>query len=49
MQGVGVSTFEPEQKMYPIVNGADAARNSASKDNARHYSIFGSSSIPNEN
>lgn len=35
MQGVGISTFNPKQKQYPLVNGMDAARNSASKENAR--------------
>ncbi|KAJ1413705.1 Peptidase S8/S53 domain [Sesbania bispinosa] len=35
ISGVGVSTFNPKQKQYPLINGIDAARNSASKENAK--------------
>ncbi|RDY04372.1 Subtilisin-like protease SBT4.14, partial [Mucuna pruriens] len=35
VSGGGVSTFNPKQKQYPLVNGIDAARNSASKENAK--------------
>ncbi|KAJ9188404.1 hypothetical protein P3X46_003763 [Hevea brasiliensis] len=33
--GIGVNAFEPKQKPYPIVSGADVAKNSESKDSAR--------------
>ncbi|KOM57404.1 hypothetical protein LR48_Vigan11g043700, partial [Vigna angularis] len=33
--GGGLTTFNPKQKQYPLVNGTDAARNSGSKENAR--------------
>ncbi|XVE73960.1 hypothetical protein DITRI_Ditri11bG0160300 [Diplodiscus trichospermus] len=33
--GIGINTFEPKEKNYPIVNGADVAMNSGSKENAR--------------
>ncbi|KAK3194927.1 hypothetical protein Dsin_026237 [Dipteronia sinensis] len=33
--GTGVSLFDPKQKLYPLVSGADVAKNSASKENAR--------------
>jgi len=36
MQGGGLTTFNPKQKQYPLVNGTDAARNSGSKENARY-------------
>ncbi|XP_002511771.2 subtilisin-like protease SBT4.14 [Ricinus communis] len=35
ISGVGVNAFEPNQKLYPLVSGADAATNSASKSRAR--------------
>ncbi|CAM8901299.1 unnamed protein product [Rhodiola kirilowii] len=35
VEGVGITGFEPQKKMYPLIHGADAARNSASKDSAR--------------
>ncbi|KAB1200889.1 Xylem serine proteinase 1 [Morella rubra] len=35
ISGIGVSAFNPKQELYPLVNGADAARNSESKDFAR--------------
>lgn len=35
ISGVGVSTFNPEQKLYPLVSGVDAARNSSSTEEAR--------------
>ncbi|CAJ1949938.1 unnamed protein product [Sphenostylis stenocarpa] len=34
-KGGGLSTFNPKQKQYPLVNGTDAARNTGSKENAR--------------
>ncbi|KAK4802627.1 hypothetical protein SAY86_000830 [Trapa natans] len=33
--GVGINAFEPNQKLYPLMSGADAARNS-STSNARY-------------
>ncbi|XVF73322.1 hypothetical protein PTKIN_Ptkin12aG0192400 [Pterospermum kingtungense] len=33
--GIGINTFEPKEKNYPIVSGADVAMNSESKENAR--------------
>ncbi|KAK2650467.1 hypothetical protein Ddye_017956 [Dipteronia dyeriana] len=33
--GTGVSLFDPKQKLYPLVSGADVAKNSESKENAR--------------
>ncbi|WVZ16554.1 hypothetical protein V8G54_009536 [Vigna mungo] len=33
--GGGLTTFNPKQKQYPLVNGTDAARNSGSKESAR--------------
>jgi len=36
MQGGGVTTFNPKQKQYPLVNGTDAATNSGSKEDARY-------------
>ncbi|KAK7390061.1 hypothetical protein VNO78_25359 [Psophocarpus tetragonolobus] len=33
--GVGLSTFNPKQKQYPLVDGIDAARSSGSKENAK--------------
>ncbi|KAF5466901.1 hypothetical protein F2P56_016783 [Juglans regia] len=33
--GLGVSTFNPKQELYPLISGADAARDSASKEDAR--------------
>ncbi|KAI9180420.1 hypothetical protein LWI28_004639 [Acer negundo] len=33
--GTGVSLFDPKQKLYPLVSGADVAKNSASKEGAR--------------
>ncbi|KDP28708.1 hypothetical protein JCGZ_14479 [Jatropha curcas] len=35
VSGVGVNSFESKQQLYPLVSGADVARNSANKDNAR--------------
>ncbi|KAK9273795.1 hypothetical protein L1049_018605 [Liquidambar formosana] len=35
VSGVGVNTFEPKQKLYPLVSGADVARSAATKGNAR--------------
>ena len=35
MQGVGVSTFNPNEELYPLVSGAEVALNSASKDDAK--------------
>ncbi|XP_065864208.1 subtilisin-like protease SBT4.14 [Euphorbia lathyris] len=35
ISGVGVNTFEPKQKLYPLISGADAAKNSESKIDAR--------------
>lgn len=35
MQGLGISTFSPKQKQYPLVNGVDAARDASSKENAK--------------
>ncbi|XP_059651491.1 subtilisin-like protease SBT4.14 [Cornus florida] len=34
--GVGVNTFNPKQKSYPLVNGADAAKTSSSKESASY-------------
>lgn len=34
MQGIGINTFNPRQKMYPLVDGADAARSIDSRDSA---------------
>jgi ABC-type sulfate transport system substrate-binding protein len=36
MQGIGVSTFNPKQELYPLVSGEDVARSPAEKDNARY-------------
>ncbi|KAK1560894.1 hypothetical protein Q3G72_031993 [Acer saccharum] len=33
--GTGVSLFDPKQKLYPLVSGADVAKSSASKETAR--------------
>ncbi|XVF33429.1 hypothetical protein REPUB_Repub17cG0168200 [Reevesia pubescens] len=33
--GIGINTFEPKEKFYPIVSGADVAMNSESKEGAR--------------
>ncbi|KAL5796301.1 hypothetical protein ACOSQ2_001121 [Xanthoceras sorbifolium] len=33
--GTGVNLFDPKEKLYPLVSGADVAKNSASKENAR--------------
>ncbi|XWS32264.1 hypothetical protein CRYUN_Cryun23aG0145200 [Craigia yunnanensis] len=33
--GIGINTFKPKEKIYPIVRGADVALNSESKENAR--------------
>ncbi|KAJ4831291.1 hypothetical protein Tsubulata_020391 [Turnera subulata] len=41
VSGVGVNTFEPKEKLYPLVSGADAAKNSGTKENAR-YCLDGS-------
>ncbi|KAF3442255.1 hypothetical protein FNV43_RR16171 [Rhamnella rubrinervis] len=35
VSGVGVSTFNPEKPLYPLVSGADIAMNARSKENAR--------------
>lgn len=34
--GVGVSTFNPNKELYPLVSGAEVALNSASKDDAKY-------------
>lgn len=34
-----MSAFNPKQELYPLVNGADAARNSESKDFARYFTF----------
>lgn len=36
MQGVGVSTFNPKKKLYPLVSGVDVAQSSETKENARY-------------
>ncbi|MED6132932.1 hypothetical protein PIB30_023479 [Stylosanthes scabra] len=46
MQGIGVDCFNPEQKQYPLINGADAARNSEAKEYARY--CFEDSLDPNK-
>ncbi|XWS77132.1 hypothetical protein CRYUN_Cryun01aG0235800 [Craigia yunnanensis] len=33
--GIGINTFDPKEKIYPLVSGADVAMNSESKENAR--------------
>ncbi|XP_022759531.1 subtilisin-like protease SBT4.14 [Durio zibethinus] len=33
--GIGINTFEPKEKLYPIVSGGDVAKNSESKEFAR--------------
>ncbi|WCJ23122.1 Subtilisin-like protease SBT4.14 [Euphorbia peplus] len=35
ISGVGVNTFEPKQKSYPLITGTDAAKNSETKIDAR--------------
>ncbi|KAJ7962276.1 Subtilisin-like protease SBT4.14 [Quillaja saponaria] len=35
VSGVGVSAFNPKKRLYPLVSGVDAARNSASKEDAK--------------
>ncbi|XP_004510915.2 subtilisin-like protease SBT4.14 isoform X2 [Cicer arietinum] len=35
VSGLGISTFSPKQKQYPLVNGVDAARDASSKENAK--------------
>ncbi|XP_022150039.1 subtilisin-like protease SBT4.14 [Momordica charantia] len=34
ISGIGINTFNPGQKLYPLVDGRDVARNSDSKDRA---------------
>ncbi|XP_022859412.1 subtilisin-like protease SBT4.14 [Olea europaea var. sylvestris] len=34
--GVGINTFEPKQKSYPLVSGVDVAKNADSKDESRY-------------
>ncbi|KAH6812129.1 xylem serine peptidase 1 [Perilla frutescens var. frutescens] len=34
--GVGISAFEPEQKLYPLASGIDAAKSSDTKDESRY-------------
>lgn len=49
LQGLGVSAFDPKWKLYPLVSGADAARDSASKETARYFPFVqasGGSSAP---
>ena len=40
MQGVGINTFNPNQKQYPLVSGTDIAQNSASKDQAMYVATL---------
>ncbi|XP_044503882.1 subtilisin-like protease SBT4.14 [Mangifera indica] len=35
ISGIGLNSFEPKQKLYPLVNGADVARNDDQKESAR--------------
>ncbi|XP_059458023.1 subtilisin-like protease SBT4.14 [Corylus avellana] len=35
ISGVGVSTFNPKQALYPLVSGEDVARNPSTKEDAR--------------
>ncbi|GAY42057.1 hypothetical protein CUMW_063980 [Citrus unshiu] len=44
VSGVGVNTFDPKEKFYPLVSGADVAKNSESRDSARF--CFGDSLDP---
>lgn len=39
LQGVGVSTFDPKQNLYPLVNGVDIALNAESRENARYTHV----------
>ncbi|KAI3449154.1 hypothetical protein Pfo_005819 [Paulownia fortunei] len=36
VSGIGVSTFEPKQKLYPLASGIDVAKNSDTKDASRY-------------
>ncbi|KAL8541271.1 hypothetical protein ACS0TY_002493 [Phlomoides rotata] len=36
LPGVGISTFEPKQKWYPLASGVDAAKSSDKKDDSIH-------------
>ncbi|XP_047954503.1 subtilisin-like protease SBT4.14 [Salvia hispanica] len=36
LSGVGISTFEPRQKLYPLASGMDAAKNSDTKEESRY-------------
>ncbi|KAK6142863.1 hypothetical protein DH2020_023211 [Rehmannia glutinosa] len=36
LSGIGVSTFEPKQNMYPLASGVDVAKNSDTKDSSRY-------------
>ncbi|XP_031285389.1 subtilisin-like protease SBT4.14 [Pistacia vera] len=35
LSGIGVDAFEPKQKLYPLVNGVDVAKNDTEKSSAR--------------
>ncbi|XAR63130.1 Cucumisin [Bertholletia excelsa] len=35
ISGIGVNVFDPTQKLYPLVNGEDVAKSSASREGAR--------------
>uniref|UniRef100_A0A7N0T4K2 Subtilisin-like protease SBT4.14 n=2 Tax=Kalanchoe fedtschenkoi TaxID=63787 RepID=A0A7N0T4K2_KALFE len=35
VEGVGISAFEPTKKTYPLIHGADGAKNKDTKDSAR--------------
>ncbi|KAJ0113535.1 hypothetical protein Patl1_00330 [Pistacia atlantica] len=35
VSGIGFSAFEPKQKLYPLVNGADVAKNDGERESAR--------------
>lgn len=36
IQGVGINTFQPNQKLYPLVSGIDAAMSSDTKDESTY-------------
>ncbi|KAL2477772.1 Subtilisin-like protease SBT4.14 [Forsythia ovata] len=36
VSGVGVNTFDPKQKLYPLASGIDVAKNADSKDASRY-------------
>ncbi|XP_015961565.1 subtilisin-like protease SBT4.14 isoform X2 [Arachis duranensis] len=46
VSGIGVSSFNPKQKQYPLINGVNAALNSEAKEYARY--CFGGSLDPNK-